>query len=141
MLLSRFWYIFLSVAAAAAVGAALLGQAVINTRSDEALADALVRDRAMVDVMLRLEARSRLDRIAFITVDAKLGGLLRQATGVSDEKKLRELNGSVKEVLRSHVARMVEAARDAGSGENAGELEPDIAFALDGDGRIIAQLG
>src|SRR5690242_11601828 len=141
MVLSRFWYVFLAVAAAAACGAALLGTAVINSRSDEALADALARDRAMVDVMLRLEARSRLDRIAFITVDSKLGGLLRSAQGVTDEKKLRELNGAVKEVLRSHVSRMVEAARSAGGGENATDLEPDIAFALDGDGRIIAQLG
>jgi hypothetical protein len=95
----------------------------------------------MVDVMLRLEARSRLDRIAFITVDAKLGGLLRQAQGLSDEKRLRELSGAVKETLRAQVARMVEAGRDGGAGENAAELEPDIAFALDGDGRIIAQLG
>jgi hypothetical protein len=141
MLLSRFWYVFLAVAAAAACGAALLGTAVINSRSDDALADALARDRAMVDVMLRLEARSRLDRIAFITVDSKLGGLLRSALGVTDEKKLRELNGAVKEVLRSHVSRMVEAARGAGGGENATDLEPDIAFALDSDGRIIAQLG
>jgi len=141
MVLSRFWYVFLAVAAAAACGAALLGTAVINSRSDEALADALARDRAMVDVMLRLEARSRLDRIAFITVDSKLGGLLRSAQGVTDEKKLRELNGSVKEVLRSHVSRMVEAARGSSGGENATDLEPDIAFALDGDGRIIAQLG
>src|SRR5262245_10175594 len=106
MLLSRFWYVFLAAAAAAAVGAALLGQAVINARSDEALADALARDRAMVDVMLRLEARSRLDRIAFITVDSKLGGLLRSAQGVSDEKKLRETSFAVKEVLRAQVARM-----------------------------------
>ena len=141
MVLSRFWYVFLAAAAAAAIGAALLGQAVINARSDDALADALARDRAMVDVMLRLEARSRLDRIAFITVDAKLGGLLRQAQGVADEKKLRELGGQVKEVLRSQVSRMVEAGREGGANENAAELEPDIAFALDGDGRIIAQLG
>ncbi|HMI92942.1 MAG TPA: MXAN_5187 family protein [Polyangiales bacterium] len=141
MLLSRFWYLFLSVAAAAALGAALLGQAVINARSDEALGDALARDRAMVDVMLRLEARSRLDRIAFITVDAKLGGLLRQAQGLSDEKRLRELSGAVKETLRSQVSRMVEAGREGGAGENAKDLEPDIAFALDSDGRIIAQLG
>ena len=76
MVLSRFWYVFLAAAAAAAIGAALLGQAVINARSDDALADALARDRAMVDVMLRLEARSRLDRIAVNTLYAKLARLL-----------------------------------------------------------------
>ena len=91
MLLSRFWYFLLAIAVAAATGAAMLSQAVINSRSDEALADSLARDRAMVDAMLRLEARARLDRIAFVTVDAKLGGLLRQAQGVTDEKKLHDL--------------------------------------------------
>src|SRR6185295_13204208 len=110
MLLSRFWYILLAVAAAGAAAAALLGQSVINGRSDEALADTLRRDRAMVDAMLRLEARSRLDRIAFITVDTKLGALLKQADGVTDDKKLRELNGQAKELLRAHVSRMAEAA-------------------------------
>ncbi|MFI5308811.1 MAG: MXAN_5187 family protein [Polyangiales bacterium] len=144
MLLSRFWYVFLAVAATAMAVLALLGQAVINGKSDEALADSLQHDRAMANAMLRLEARSRLDRIAFITVDNKLGGLLRQAQGVSDDKKLREISAAVKDTLRAHVGRIVEAA---GSGAEGGddqkdkELEPDIAFALDGDGRIIAQLG
>lgn len=142
MLLSRFWYVILAVAAAAAVAAALLAQSVINARSDEALADKLARDRVMVDAMLRLEARSRLDRIGFITVDGKLGSVLRQAQDVSDEKKLRDLNAQAKELMRGHVARIVEAAgEDGGSPEKQRELAPDIAFALDADGRIVAQLG
>jgi hypothetical protein len=140
MLLSRFWYVILAVAAAAATAAALLAQSVINARTDEALADSLARDRVMIEAMLRLEARSRLDRIAFITVDGKLGALLRQAAGVSDEKKLRETSGQVKELMRGHVARILEAAPE-GSPEGKRVLEPDIAFALDGEGRIIGQLG
>jgi hypothetical protein len=138
MLLSRFWYILLAVAAAAATAAAMLALSVINGRSDEALANSLRRDRAMVDTMLRLEARSRLDRIAFITVDSKLGALLKQAQDVTDDKKLRELNGSAKELLRAHVGRMAEAA--GGEGKRS-EVDPDIVFALDNNGRIIAQLG
>jgi hypothetical protein len=142
MLLSRFWYVFLAVAAAAAAAAALLAQSVINARSDEALADSLARDRVMIDAMLRLEARSRLDRIAFITVDSKLGGVLRAARDVTDEKKLRELNAQAKELMHGHVSRIVEAAGDdAGARDKQVELTPDIAFALDADGRIIAQLG
>jgi hypothetical protein len=140
MLLSRFWYVFLAVAAAAATAAALLAQSVINARTDEALADSLARDRVMIEAMLRLEARSRLDRIAFITVDSKLGALLRQAHDLTDEKKLREASGQVKELMRGHVARIVEAAGE-GSADDKRELEPDIAFALDGQGRIIGQLG
>ena len=141
MLLSRSWYFLLAIAAASATGAAMLSQAVINTRSDEALADSLARDRAMTDAMVRMEARARLDRIAFVTVDAKLGGILKQAAGVSDEKKLRELSTAAKETLRAHTSRIVDAARQAGEAERALELDPDLAFALDNDGRIIAQLG
>jgi hypothetical protein len=143
MLLSRFWYVFLALAAAAATAAALLSQAVINARADEALAETLQRDRTMIDAMLRLEARSRLDRLAFISVDSKLGGLLKQAQGVTDEKRLRELNNAVKEALHAHVLRMAEAAgsEEGSAGQRQKEVDPDIAFALDSDGRIIGQLG
>jgi hypothetical protein len=142
MLLSRFWYIFLAVAAAAATSAALLAQSVINARSDEALASSLQRDRTMVDAVLRLEARSRLDRIAFITVDSKLGTLLKQAADVTDEKKLHDLGAAAKEAMRAHIGRMVEAGGGEGSAEGKRtEVEPDVAWALDSNGRIIAQLG
>jgi hypothetical protein len=140
MLLSRFWYFVLALAAAFAVGAALLSQAVVNNRSDANLEESLLRDRVVLEAMLRLEARARLDRIGFITVDGTLASLLRQARGVSDDKKLRELNGQARTALHGHVSRMVEAA-GATDAEKKSELEPDIAFALDADGRILAQLG
>lgn len=141
-MLARFWYLVLAVTAAAGLGAALLAQGVINARSDAALADGLRRDRMELEALLRLEARSRLDRIAFITVDGKVGSILRRADGVTDDAKLREMNAELKEALRGHVARMAEVAPGP---ETAAEkrrmVEPNIAFALDGGGRIIAQLG
>ncbi|MDH5673961.1 MAG: hypothetical protein OEZ06_17525 [Myxococcales bacterium] len=139
MLLSRFWYIFLAVAAGVATGAAMLAQGVINRTSDDALSDAMGRDRVIIDALLRLEARTRLDRMAFITVDSELGGVLRQASGIADSKALGDLNRKAKETMRAHVAKLVEA----GSGDEAENkaLAPDIAFALDRGGRIIAQLG
>ncbi|HEX7479675.1 MAG TPA: MXAN_5187 family protein [Polyangiales bacterium] len=138
MLLSRFWYLFLAVSTAAATGAALLAQGIINDKATEQVTDQLRRDRVELDAMLRLEARARLDRIGFITVDSKLGSLLKQAANVSDEKQLGKLSSDTKEVLRSHVARLIEAA---GPGAKEADVAPDIAFALDSDGRIIAQLG
>jgi len=141
MLLSRFWYIILAVAAAAAAAAALLAQSVINGRSDEALAESLGRDRTMVQAVLRLEARSRLDRIAFITVDAKLGGVLKQALGITDEKKLRALSAEAKTAMRGNIVRIVESAGSEASTIQKQELEPNIAFAVDGSGRIIGQIG
>jgi hypothetical protein len=139
MLLSRFWYFVLALAAAFAVGAALLSQSVVNTRTEQNLEESLMRDRVVLEAMLRLEARARLDRIGFITVDSTLGGLLRQARD-ADEKKLRELNAQARQTLHGHVKRMVDAA-GATDADKRSEIEPDIAFALDINGRILAQLG
>jgi hypothetical protein len=141
-MLARFWYLVLAVTATAGLGAALLAQGVINARSDAALEDGLRRDRMEMEALLRLEARARLDRIAFITVDGKVGGILRRADGVADDAKLREMNTELKEALRGHVARMAEAAPGPETAEEKRRtVEPNIALALDADGRIIAQLG
>jgi hypothetical protein len=142
MLLSRFWYAFLAVTAVAAVAAAMLAQGIINDRADRNLEDQLRRDRFELEAMLRVEARSRLDRIAFASVDSKLGGLLRQMRGVEDETKLREANTALKEVMRGHVDQLIEATPGPDTREQKRtRVAPDIAFALDGSGRIIAQLG
>jgi hypothetical protein len=138
MLLSRFWYIFLAVTAAAAVGAALLAQGVINRVASEHIADELHRDRIELDAILRLEARARLDRIAFITVDSKLGALLKQAAAIGDTKQLTKVNSEAKDALRNQLARLLEAA--PGDSKEA-DIKPDIAIAVDATGRIIAQLG
>jgi hypothetical protein len=138
MLLSRFWYIFLAVIAGAAAGAALLSQGIINARTQEQTSDQLRRDRLELEAILKLEARMRLDRIAFITVDNKLGAALKQAAGVSDEKVLAKLASEAKDSLRGHVARVLEAA---GGDTKGGDLAPDIVLALDSAGRIIGQLG
>ncbi|MDD9934409.1 MAG: hypothetical protein OXT09_12445, partial [Myxococcales bacterium] len=135
MLLSRFWYLLLAVALGGAIAAALLARGIINERSDVQLERSLARDRVVVDAMLRLEARTRLDRIAFITVDSKLGAALVQARGTSDEKRLAELNQTARTALNAHVSRLTDVAK------KGQKLEPDIAFALDSKGRIVAQLG
>ena len=139
MLLSRFWYIFLAVTAAAAAGAALLAQGVINRAATEHVADELHRDRIDLDAIMRLEARARLDRIAFVTVDNKLGGLLKQAAAIADPKQLGKVNSEAKDALRAHIARLLEAA--AGSDQKEDDIKPDIAIAVDSSGRIVAQLG
>src|SRR6476620_4863073 len=100
MLLSRFWYLFLAMAVVTAAGAAMLAQSTVNANAEAALTQSLQRDSAMVDAMMRLEARSRLDRIAFITVDGRLGALLKQASGVTDPKRLEDLHASVKGLMQ-----------------------------------------
>jgi len=137
MLLTRFWYIILAVIAAAGASAALLSLGVINRQGAEHVGDELRRDRTDLDAILRLEARARLDRIAFISVDNKLGGVLKQAAGVPDRQKLGGLSSEAKDAMNAHVARLLEAQSDA----STGAIKPDIAFAVDITGRIIAQLG
>jgi hypothetical protein len=138
MLLSRFWYVFLAVAAGAAAGAAILSQGIINARTQVQIEDQLRRDRLELETILKIEARMRLDRISFITVDSKLGGVLKQAAGVNDEKVLAKLSSETKDALRAEVTRLLEAG---GPGAKGGDLAPDIVFAVDNVGRIIGQLG
>jgi hypothetical protein len=142
MLLSRFWYLFLAVTAAAAVGAALLAQGIINRQSDLQVGDQLRRDRLELEAVLRLEARSRLDRVAFITVDGKIGEILKTAKSVSDPDKLWNINGQLKAILRGHIDRIAEALPGTGPlAERREKVAPAIVFAVDSGGRIIAQLG
>ncbi len=138
MLLSRFWYIFLAVTATAAAGAALMSQGIINARTSDSVSDQLRRDRRELDTILKIEARTRLDRISFISVDPKLGSVLKQAAGVTEEKALAKLSSEAKDALRAQVARLLEAT---GNDTKHGDLSPDIVFGLDASGRIIAQLG
>lgn len=138
MLLSRFWYIFLAITAGAAASAALLSQGIINARTQDQVADQLRRDRLELDTILKVEARMRLDRISFITVDPKLGSALKSAAGVTDEKQLGRLSSEAKDALRAQVARVLEAGGPEAKG---GDLAPEIVIAVDIAGRIIGQLG
>ncbi|MCG8557660.1 MAG: hypothetical protein MJD61_20590 [Proteobacteria bacterium] len=133
MIVARFLYLTLAAAAVAAVSAALLAQGIVNRRSSEFLTDQLLRDRAEIEAMLRLEARSRLDRIAFVATDAKLAATLRRAGAATDAKALRQLSLTAKERLSAHNRQIKKAVGDAGT--------PDIVFAVDSRGVIVAQLG
>jgi len=142
LLLSRFWYLFLAVSAAAALGTALLGQGIINGKSDRNTKDLLRRDWTQLNALMSHESRIRLDDIAFITVDKKTGAILNKARNIAEANELRELNAELKQVLHGHVMRLAKAAPGKGTLEEKRErVAPDIAFAVDINGRIIAQLG
>ncbi len=142
LLLSRFWYLFLAVVAAAALGIALLGQGIINARSDLNIKDLLRRDWTQLNALMRFESRTRLDRIAFITIDKKTGGILLKARSIEEPNGLRELNAELKQILHGHTMRMAKVVPGKGTLEEKRErVAPDINIAVDSKGRIIAQLG
>jgi hypothetical protein len=142
LLLSRFWYLFLAVVASAALGIALLGQGIINAKSDLNIKDLLRRDWTQLNALMRHESRTRLDRIAFITIDKKTGEILLKARSIAETSGLRELNAELKQVLHGHTMRIAKAAAGEGTLEEKRErVAPDLNIAVDSHGRIIAQLG
>ena len=104
LLLSRFWYLILAAVAAIAVAAALLAQGIINRQSDSQVESQLRRDRVELDAMLSLEARRRMDSIAFVTVEPKIAGVLRRAAAISDVGRLGKLNAEEAPSLAAHHA-------------------------------------
>ncbi len=142
LLLSRFWYLILATVAAIAVAAALLAQGIINRQSDSRVEALLRRDRIELDAMLSLEARRRMDSIAFITVEPAIAGVLRKAASVNDSGRLGKLNSEAKDAMNGHFKSLAEAAPGDEMLENKiKRIKPDIAMAVDREGRIIAQTG
>ena len=142
LLLSRFWYLILATVAAIAAAAAMLAQGIINRQSDSRVESLLRRDRIELDAMLSLEARRRMDSIAFITVEPAIAGVLRKAAAVSDAERLGKLNSEAREALKGHFKSLAEAAPgDEMLEKKIKRVKPDIAIAVDKEGRIIAQTG
>ena len=128
MLLSRFWYLFLAVAATTALAAALLAQGMVNRQYDSDLQDSLRRDRFEVEAVMKLDARSRIDAIGPIAAHQDVRNGLREASARRNDDALRDLNPRVKEAIR-------------GLNRQLAGMSGDVLFALDRDGVIVAQLG
>ena len=142
LLLSRFWYLILAAVAAIAVAAAMLAQGIINRQSDSRVESRLRRDRIELDAMLSIEARRRMDSIAFITVEPAIAGVLRKAASARDTERLGKLNIEAKDAMKAHFKSLAEAAPgDEMLEKKIKRVKPDIAMALDREGRIIAQTG
>lgn len=128
MIASRVWVLLLVLLGVAGIGTALLTQGVVQRQYDTELADSLRRDRFEVELILKLDARTRLDDLARVAAHEDVRAALRSLPARRDEASLRDVNMRLKSKLLE-INRQLEGA--------AG----DLLFALDGDGTIIAQLG
>ena len=129
MLLSRFWYFVLAVAAGLAFSAALLTQAAFNRQYDADLSDQLRRDRFELELMLKMDARSRIDAIAPLAAHEDIRGALRRASGRSDKNTVpSEIRSPLVDRLNS-LNRQLEG------------MQGDVLFAVDDQGYIIGQVG
>jgi hypothetical protein len=128
MIASRVWVLLLVLLGVAGIGTALLTKGVVQRQYDTELADSLRRDRFEVELILKLDARTRLDDLARVAAHEDVRAALRSLPPRRDEASLRDVNMRLKSKLLE-INRQLEGA----SG--------DLLFALDGDGTVIAQLG
>ncbi len=129
MLLSRFWYFVLAAASGIAFAAALLTQAAFNRQYDSDLNDQLRRDRFELELMLKMDARSRIDAIAPIAAHGDVRSALRSASRRSDRDEVpRDVRSGLENKLRD-LNRQLEG------------MQGDLLFAVDDEGYVIGQAG
>ncbi len=126
MLLSRFWFLVLAVAAIMGLTAALLARGIINRQHLAGIDDGLRRDRFEMESLLKLDARARLDTMAPIAAD----GVVREAVRTKGQSKVEGQEGqkALKERLRT-------------LNQQLEELRADLLIAVDANGVVIAQEG
>ena len=127
MVLSRFWVFALSIVAAAAVGAALLAQGMVNRQTLTNLETGLRRDRLEVEQTLKLDARARIDAIGPLAAHPDVRGALRTSTNRRSDDELRTLNATLRPKLQDLNRQLL-------------GMSGDILFAVDATGVIVAQL-
>lgn len=123
MLLSRVWFLVLAIAAIIGLSTALLARGVINREQLGFTDEQLRRDRFGAEMLLKLDARARLDALAPIAADGDVREAIRgkRVNGQDAPKALVERLRSMNQRLE--------------------ELRADLLIAVDGEGRIMAQEG
>jgi len=127
LLLSRFWYFVLAVAAVSAAVATLLAQAAFDRRAKVDLEDQLIRDRLEIELLLRVDARTRLDALAPIAAHPRVRSALSKATGTEDGA-----DEATRKALRDELRSL---------NRQLGEVTGDLVYATDARGRVVANLG
>ncbi len=126
MLLSRFWYLVLAVAAIMGLAAALLARGIINRQNVAAIDEGLRRDRFEIESLLKLDARARLDTLAPIAADPTV----REAARTKGQGRIdgQDAPKALKDRLRT-------------LNQQLEELRADILIAVDANGIIVGQEG
>ncbi|HEY4120675.1 MAG TPA: MXAN_5187 family protein, partial [Byssovorax sp.] len=129
MLLSRFWYVVLALALGGAVFTMFVAAQMYNHAGARAMADALTADSSAVDWFLRDDARKRSSELIPVTLNADIEAGLAKASAATDDKTVNE----VREKVRLGLA--------AAHAKQAGDMKFDAMWAVDANGRVIANVG
>lgn len=127
MLLSRFWYAILAILAGVAVYAVFLAVGQYNRRSTVATNEALAADSQVVKWALQIDARRRLDAMLIASVDK---GIQDSLVGCIDKEKIPQKS-------KDDAKKALGAVND----KIPPAYKSDVMFAVDRDGRMVAQIG
>ena len=127
MLLSRFWYAILAILACAAIYVVFVAVGQYNRRNQVAMAEEVAGDAQVVRWSLQIDSRRRLDALLVGSVDKGVQDALVGADG-KDKIPPASKDGAKKAV-------------DGILQKLPAEYRPDALFAVDRDGRVIAQTG
>jgi hypothetical protein len=129
LLFTRFWSLILVIGAVAGIAIAMIGTHVINEQNEISTHESLVRDRFVLEELLKLDARARIDAIAPIAAHNDIRTALRTASG-------RQAGAQIDEALATTLR-----TRLGELNVQLGEMAGDLVFAVDADGIIVAQVG
>src|SRR5262249_1351519 len=129
MLLSRFWYVVLALALGGTLFTLYLGAQRYNRAGARAMADALAADSSAVDWFFRDDSRRPSSEVISMTLSPEIRAGLAKASSSTDEKGLKEAREKVRPALRTL------------SDKVAADLKFDALWAVDANGRVIANVG
>jgi hypothetical protein len=127
MVLSRIWYIVLSLLLGMALYVVFLAVGQYNRRNAVAMTEELASDSQTVGWALQLDARRRLDALLIGAVDKGVEDALQGANG----------KDTIPAKVKDDGRRALLAVMD----KIAADFRPDALFAVDHDGRVVAQVG
>lgn len=127
MILSRAWYLILAVIVGAAVYVVSLAVGQYNRRNQVAMAELLKSDSQAVGWALQVDSRRRLDNLLLLTVEK---GVIESLKGANGKP---EIPAKSKEDTRAAMAQF--------NDKLSAEFKSDAIFAVDREGRIVAQIG
>lgn len=125
-MLSRVWYLVLSLAVGGALAGAFLNKSAASREAEFQLEEQLRRDRIESELWLRLDARLRLDALASIAVEPEVRQTLRSSSGHTGTP------GAATRRRLSQKLNTLNAKLEEGKG--------DLLIAVDTEGEVVATL-
>ncbi|MCS6857167.1 MAG: hypothetical protein NZM37_05605 [Sandaracinaceae bacterium] len=129
MLLSRFWFFILALGAGIGIASSVVAVRWLDGQARQQTAMDLARDRQELELLLKIDARARLDAISGIAAHGDIRSALREANA-------RGAAAEVPESLRTRLS-----TRLGELNAQLGEMAGDFIAAVDQRGIIAGQVG